>query len=139
MIPTPFVLSSHKFLLLLVTHQTAFAKKYANIVLILFNKIFALLCSLHFKPGLLKYVLCSPCLALFPSWPFAILVLHSVLLKLSIFNLSLPKFLSFFPPSSAFLAWFFCHSQFCRANQVFSLFFSISLCLHGYSYLKTTS
>lgn len=93
----PFVLSSHQFLLLLVSHQTAFAKKYANIVLILFNKMFALLCSLHLKPSLLKYVLCSPCLAFFPAWPFAILVLHSVLLKLSIFNLSLSKFLSFSP------------------------------------------
>lgn len=58
--------------------------------------------SLKFKPGLLKCVLCSPCLAFFPSWPFAILVLHSVLLKLSIFNLCLPKFLSFFPPFFSF-------------------------------------
>lgn len=73
------------------------------------------------KTSPLKCVLCSLCLDFFPSWPFAILFLHSVLLKSSIYNLSLPKFLNYFPPLQLFLLGFSVTLSLVEQTMLFSL------------------
>lgn len=93
---------------------------------------------LHSQPSPLKCILCSPCLDLFPSWPFAVLFLHSVLLESSIYNLSLPKFLSYFSPLQFSCVAFLSLSVWGGSLCLFR-FSSMGSCICGYSDLQTTS